>query len=112
MHIYAGQEDGCMATCMGACHMRRTPNRSCTRCRFSGAQQISPAGFKGGHAASLATPEAASFGDVDAELAQHLRRLSKRDPTTKAKALQVEASLLASHICFNLLPMHGMPAAF
>ena len=65
-------------------------------CRFSGAQQISPAaGGPAGAASPAAAPEAA-YGELDGELAQHLRRLSKRDPTTKAKALQVGWAASAS----------------
>ena len=59
-------------------------------CRFSGAQQIihQPASFRGVKAPGPAA-ESAAYGDIDGEAVQHLRRLSKRDPTTKVKALQV-----------------------
>ena len=60
-------------------------------CRFSGAQQINQprqGSFRGVESPGP-PPESAAYGDIDGEAAQHLRRLSKRDPTTKVKALQV-----------------------
>ena len=53
--------------------------------RFSGAQPLAtrPEAAPSGAAEATLTP-----GDLDSELLQHLRRLSKRDPVTKVKALQ------------------------
>lgn len=57
-------------------------------CRFSGSQQIAPAVFQPSNASNVQSA-ALLYSDIDGEIAQHLRRLSKRDPTTKVKALQV-----------------------
>ncbi|XP_050216478.1 E3 ubiquitin-protein ligase listerin [Mercurialis annua] len=38
--------------------------------------------------ASLASEESTSFSDVDSEVSLHLKRLARKDPTTKLKALQ------------------------
>ena len=80
-------------------HLACMPQRHSLPCRFSGAQQISPAagGLRGAaDAGSPAGAPEAAHGELDGELAQHLRRLSKRDPTTKAKALQVRWSACSS----------------
>ena len=52
--------------------------------------------------------EGQDFGNVDGQMAQHLRRLSKRDSTTKVKALQVEMHHLslpfATHTLRSSIP--------
>lgn len=59
-------------------------------CRFSGAQPLSirPEAAASGAAEAQAAEAKLTPGDLDSELLQHLRRLSKRDPVTKLKALQ------------------------
>ncbi|XP_051208175.1 E3 ubiquitin-protein ligase listerin isoform X3 [Lolium perenne] len=58
-------------------------------------------GFGGYHGASRVEPAADSDGsvrlppDVDAEVLQHLRRLGRKDPTTKLKALSTLSMLFA-----------------
>ncbi|KAG6607353.1 E3 ubiquitin-protein ligase listerin, partial [Cucurbita argyrosperma subsp. sororia] len=46
-------------------------------------------GFLGSYRldSTLTGDDAASFSDIDGEVAQHLKRLSRKDPTTKLKAL-------------------------
>jgi hypothetical protein len=59
-------------------------------CRYFGARQLqfsSP---------SLSTAYASiAGGDLESNVAQHLRRLAKRDPTTRLKALQVSSNFSA-----------------
>lgn len=70
--------------------------------RFSGAQPLGtrPEAAASGAAEAQAAEVKLTPGDLDSELLQHLRRLSKRDPVTKLKALQARppspVSLLGS----------------
>jgi len=61
--------------------------------RFSGAQPLArPAEAAGDAGDPRAAEPALTPGDLDGELLQHLRRLSKRDPVTKLKALQARGA--------------------
>lgn len=98
---------------LGACQIddMQTPPLAAT-CRFSGAAPAAPGGFAFGakyigQVASVLPAAAAAAGqggagteaakaaiipaDLDGELSQQLQKLSKRDATTKLKALQVRA---------------------
>lgn len=60
--------------------------------RFSGAQPVAGFGFGAPAATSHAASDPVeSAAQLDSELAQCLRHLSKRDTTTKLKALQVRS---------------------
>ncbi len=61
--------------------------------RFSGAQPLArPAEAASDAGDPRAAEPALTPGDLDGELLQHLRRLSKRDPVTKLKALQARGA--------------------
>jgi hypothetical protein len=71
------------------------------------------AGFKFGGAAASATSAAAAddaaaealiTAQIDGEVAQHLRHLSKRDPVTKLKALQALRALIPQRQAAALAP--------
>uniref|UniRef100_A0A9I9DLL5 E3 ubiquitin-protein ligase listerin n=1 Tax=Cucumis melo TaxID=3656 RepID=A0A9I9DLL5_CUCME len=53
-------------------------------------------GFLGSYRldSSLTGDDAAPFSDIDSEVAQHLKRLSRKDPTTKLKALASLSEIL------------------
>ncbi|KAK9831453.1 hypothetical protein WJX81_006515 [Elliptochloris bilobata] len=63
---------------------------------FSGAQPLGarPEAVPGGGAEARPAEPALTPGDLDSEMLQHLRRLSKRDPVTKLKALQALRELV------------------
>ena len=73
--------------------------------RYSGAQTVAEAQSKVAREASPGLSDSHLAGQDDSEVLQHLRRLSKRDATTRLKALQarffVPKSAFASlvHYC-------------
>lgn len=76
---------------IGCCNTRRGS------CRFSGVRPVAGFGFGAAAAAvSAAAPSAADpvelSAQLDGDLAQCLRHMSKRDTTTKMKALQASFS--------------------
>ncbi len=101
----------CHPTCCAVCKAWPPPSaarlaarpgygkRSCSSAparharRFSGAQPLArPAEAAGDAGDPRAAEPALTPGDLDGELLQHLRRLSKRDPVTKLKALQARGA--------------------
>ncbi|KAL8205997.1 hypothetical protein R6Q57_009548 [Mikania cordata] len=64
----------------------------------SGATAVGFGGYVGSSRLDTCIPStsdaASSILDVDGELAQHLKRLSRKDPTTKLKALTTLSTLL------------------
>ncbi|OAO89795.1 hypothetical protein AXX17_AT5G57770 [Arabidopsis thaliana] len=54
---------------------------------------------------SLSNEDSASFLDLDSEVAQHLQRLSRKDPTTKIKALASLSELVKQKQGKELLPI-------
>ncbi|CAH2069534.1 unnamed protein product [Thlaspi arvense] len=54
---------------------------------------------------SLSNEESASFLDLDTEVAQHLQRLSRKDPTTKIKALTSLSELIKQKKGKEILPI-------
>ena len=59
-------------------------NRRLDSCRYSGSQQLQTVSPGPGTSDALSPG-----GELEGSIAQHLRRLAKRDPTTRLKALQV-----------------------
>ncbi|XP_013682421.2 E3 ubiquitin-protein ligase listerin-like [Brassica napus] len=55
--------------------------------------------------ASLSNEDSAPFLDLDSEMAQHLQRLSRKDPTTKIKALTSLSELVKQKKGKELLPL-------
>ncbi|KAL0843615.1 hypothetical protein Bca101_016861 [Brassica carinata] len=55
--------------------------------------------------ASLSNEDPAPFLDLDSEMAQHLQRLSRKDPTTKIKALTSLSELVKQKKGKELLPL-------
>jgi hypothetical protein len=84
------------SACAGPLTPARPPGRPC---RFSGLQPVAGFGFGPPPAAAAASAAAAAGGDpalpgaLDSEIAQCLRHLSKKDATTKLKALQTLGDL-------------------
>ncbi len=83
--------------------------------RFSGGRPVtaSVAGFKFGGAAGTAANAAAAedaaadtliTAQIDGDVAQYLRHLSKRDPVTKLKALQALKALIPERSAADLAP--------
>lgn len=66
-------------------------------CRYMGAQSLAAGRTGSGEASTSAEPSA----DLNPEIAQHLRRLSKREAVTKLKALQVSSSPQQASNSFN-----------
>ncbi|GER35478.1 E3 ubiquitin-protein ligase listerin [Striga asiatica] len=63
----------------------------------SGATAVGFGGYVGGSRVSsslVSTSDASSFSDIDGEVAQHLKRLSRKDPTTKLKALAALSGII------------------
>ncbi|KAL3829039.1 hypothetical protein ACJIZ3_017841 [Penstemon smallii] len=63
----------------------------------SGATVVGFGGYVGSSRVDstlASTPDAPTFLDIDAEVAQHLKRLSRKDPTTKLKALASLSQLI------------------
>ncbi|CAA0838114.1 E3 ubiquitin-protein ligase listerin [Striga hermonthica] len=63
----------------------------------SGATAVGFGGYLGGSrvSSSLAsTSDISSFTDIDGEVVQHLKRLSRKDPTTKLKALAALSGII------------------
>ncbi|XP_022848921.1 E3 ubiquitin-protein ligase listerin [Olea europaea var. sylvestris] len=75
----------------------------------SGATAVGFGGYVGSSRvdSSLAsTPEASSFmNDLDGEMAQHLKRLSRKDPTTKLKALTSLSQHLKQKTAKEIVPI-------
>ncbi|CAL8160412.1 unnamed protein product [Prunus armeniaca] len=64
-------------------------------------------GYVGGSRleASLATEDSKPYLDVDSELALHLKRLARKDPTTKLKALASLSTLLKEKSTKDIIPI-------
>jgi hypothetical protein len=62
----------------------------------SGATSVGFGGYVGSSRldTALATQDATPYLDIDGEVAQHLKRLSRKDPTTKLKALTSLSALI------------------
>ncbi|XAR60796.1 hypothetical protein NMG60_11034310 [Bertholletia excelsa] len=54
---------------------------------------------------SLSNDDAAPFMDIDGEVAQHLKRLARKDPTTKLKALASLSALLKEKSSKEIVPI-------
>ncbi|WCJ34820.1 E3 ubiquitin-protein ligase listerin [Euphorbia peplus] len=54
---------------------------------------------------SISTDESSIFSDVDSEVALHLKRLARKDPTTKLKALQALSVLFKQKSGKDLVPV-------
>ncbi|XP_059429493.1 E3 ubiquitin-protein ligase listerin [Corylus avellana] len=64
-------------------------------------------GYVGGSRldSSLASDDSIPFVDIDGEVAQHLKRLGRKDPTTKLKALQSLSVLLKEKPARDIVPI-------
>ncbi|XP_024965053.1 E3 ubiquitin-protein ligase listerin isoform X1 [Cynara cardunculus var. scolymus] len=75
----------------------------------SGATAVGFGGYVGTSRLDTSVPttqDAASpFWDIDGELAQHLKRLSRKDPTTKLKALTILSTLLKQKSAKEVSPI-------
>lgn len=73
----------------------------------SGATSVGFGGYVGSSRldASQSIPQAASLLDIDGEVAQHLKRLARKDPTTKLKALTSLSMLLKQKSPKEILPI-------
>ncbi|XWS74417.1 hypothetical protein CRYUN_Cryun02cG0214200 [Craigia yunnanensis] len=54
---------------------------------------------------SISTEDSSSFLDIDGEVAQHLKRLARKDPTTKLKALASLSALLKQKSGKEIVPI-------
>nr|GMD73231.1 E3 ubiquitin-protein ligase listerin [Ipomoea batatas] len=72
-----------------------------------GATTVGFGGFVGSSRveSSLPSEDAAPFLDVDSELAQHLKRLARKDPTTKLKALTSLSQLFKQKTAKEIVPI-------
>lgn len=75
----------------------------------SGAAAVGFGGYVGSSrvdSSVASTPEASSYlNDLDGEMAQHLKRLSRKDPTTKLKALTSLSELLKQKTAKEIVPI-------
>nr|GMD73243.1 E3 ubiquitin-protein ligase listerin [Ipomoea batatas] len=72
-----------------------------------GATTVGFGGFVGSSRveSSLPSEDAAPFLDVDSEVAQHLKRLARKDPTTKLKALTSLSQLFKQKTAKEIVPI-------
>ncbi|XP_010535346.1 PREDICTED: LOW QUALITY PROTEIN: E3 ubiquitin-protein ligase listerin [Tarenaya hassleriana] len=95
----------------GARSKARPSSSSLAASLLPSASAVPPAvgfgGYVGGSRLdpSLPNEESTSFLDVDSEVAQHLKRLSRKDPTTKIKALASLSELMKQKQGKELLPI-------
>ncbi|CAI9298846.1 unnamed protein product [Lactuca saligna] len=75
----------------------------------SGATAVGFGGYVGSSRIDTSTPITqdtdSPFLDIDAELAQHLKRLARKDPTTKLKALTTLSTLLKQKSAKDVSPI-------
>ncbi|KAK9280494.1 hypothetical protein L1049_014186 [Liquidambar formosana] len=73
----------------------------------SGAAAIGFGGYIGSSRldSSIASEDSNPFTDIDSEVAQHLKRLSRKDPTTKLKALTTLSVLLKQKTGKDVVPI-------
>ncbi|KAL2488570.1 E3 ubiquitin-protein ligase [Forsythia ovata] len=75
----------------------------------SGATAVGFGGYVGSSRVDSSlesTPDASPFlNDLDGEIAQHLKRLSRKDPTTKLKALTSLSQLLKQKSAKEIVPI-------
>ncbi|XVF20393.1 hypothetical protein REPUB_Repub11eG0194700 [Reevesia pubescens] len=73
----------------------------------SAAAAVGFGGFVGSSRldSSLSTEDSIPFLDIDSEVAQHLKRLARKDPTTKLKALASLSALLKQKSAKEIVPI-------
>ncbi|KAL4572514.1 hypothetical protein LXL04_019293 [Taraxacum kok-saghyz] len=75
----------------------------------SGATAVGFGGYVGSSRIETSTPITqdadSSFVDIDGELAQHLKRLARKDPTTKLKALTTLSTLFTQKTAKDVSPI-------
>ncbi|OMO82940.1 Zinc finger, RING-type [Corchorus capsularis] len=73
----------------------------------SAAATVGFGGYVGGSRfdSSLSSEDSSPFLDIDSEVAQHLKRLARKDPTTKLKALATLSTLLKQKSGKEIVPM-------
>ena len=91
---FCARRDLVLGSCMARIRHACVTCMPCPTCRFSGATpiatsaQATPASSTDIEGTSSAAPAPVLSGDQDSEITQLLKSLSKRDATTKSKALQ------------------------
>ena len=97
--------------CLGRQAVKHLPSAHRLHCSYAGAQTIAGAQNVAGREASPGLEDSSLQGSqADGEVLQHLRRLSKRDATTRLKALQVEKEA-CTWLCSvpEALQLYGLP---
>ena len=84
------------SACLGGQAVKHLFVAHLVKCSYAGAQTIAAAQSSAGREASPGLEDPSlQVSQADGEVLQHLRRLSKRDATTRLKALQVDKDSLS-----------------